>query len=141
MDGAQLGHSERGPDPAAVHGHAHGDHHHSHRSHDTCFTKVKKALGVGAFVNIAQDASRGGGAARRRRGNPFSRGVITNCKDFWCDPAPLLKPNQYGGGEALLGGGTVDYFNMYEAPPRMRTGGGGGAGGRYQRLAVEEEEI
>lgn len=133
MDGAQLNSSERGPGPTV--GHHHGRH------NDTCFNKVKKALGVGAFVNITKDAGRGGGAARRRRGNPFSRGVITNCKDFWCDPAPLLKPNKKSGGEALLGGGPVDYFKMYETPPRMRASGGSGSGGRYQRLAVEEEDI
>lgn len=141
MDGAQLNSSERGPDPATGnhgHNHAHGGHRHN----DACFTKVKKALGVGAFVNITKDAGRGGGAARRRRrGNPFSRGVITNCKDFWCDPTPLLKPNKKNGGEALLGGGPVDYFKMYETPPRMRASGGSGSGGRYQRLAAEEEDI
>lgn len=141
MDGAQLNSSERGPDPATSnhgHNHAHGGHRHN----DACFTKVKKALGVGAFVNITKDAGRGGGAARRRRrGNPFSRGVITNCKDFWCDPTPLLKPNKKNGGEALLGGGPVDYFKMYETPPRMRASGGSGSGGRYQRLAAEEEDI
>lgn len=152
MDGAQLNSSDRGPDPAVGHhGHGHGGHGHSHGhghgrggrhgGHDTCFTKVKKALGVGAFVNITKDAGRGGGSARRRRGNPFSRGVITNCKDFWCDPAPLMKPNKQSGGEALLGGGPVDYFNMYETPPRMRVSGGSGSGGRYQRLAAEEEDI
>lgn len=135
MDGSQLNSSERGPDH---HGHSHA---HGGRHNDTCFNKVKKALGVGAFVNITKDAGRSGGAARRRRGNPFSRGVITNCKDFWCDPAPLLKPNKKSGGEALLGGGPVDYFKMYETPPRMRASGGSGSGGRYQRLAVEEEDI
>lgn len=137
MDGAQLTPGHRGPDPA-VHRQGHGHGHHRPRG-DTCWTKVKKALGVGAFVNITSDR----GNASRRRGNPFSRGIITNCKDFWCDPAPLLKPSREGGGEALLGGGVVDYFNMYETPPRMRMrgGGGGGAAGRYQRLAEEEEEV
>lgn len=143
MDGAQLDSSARGPDPAAHGhgGHSHGHGGHRHHNHDTCFTKVKKALGVGAFVNITKDAGRGGSSAMRRRGNPFSRGVITNCKDFWCDPAPLLKPNKKNGGEALLGGGPVDYFNMYETPPRMRASGGSGNGGRYQRLAEDEENV
>lgn len=140
MDGAQINSSDRGPASATGHHHGHS-HAHGGRHNDTCFNKVKKALGVGAFVNITKDASRSGGAARRRRGNPFSRGVITNCKDFWCDPTPLLKPNRKKGGEALLGGGPVDYFKMYETPPRMRVSGGSGSGGRYQRLAAEEEDI
>jgi palmitoyltransferase len=68
--------------------------------------------------------------------------VLTNCSDFWCDPAPILKGNTSGSGEALLGGIGVDYYRMYETPLRMRgNSGSGDRSGRYQRLAEEEEVL
>ncbi|KAF2019413.1 hypothetical protein BU24DRAFT_386296 [Aaosphaeria arxii CBS 175.79] len=48
----------------------------------------KRLLGVDAFMATARQESHVD--SQRSRGNPFSRGVITNCKDFFCDGAPEL---------------------------------------------------
>ncbi|KAF2623633.1 hypothetical protein BU25DRAFT_442384 [Macroventuria anomochaeta] len=47
----------------------------------------KRLLGLDTFVAIALHGSNADQmrAQRQRRGNPFSRGIVTNCKDFWCD--------------------------------------------------------
>lgn len=138
MEGAQLLSTPRGPDPAAETsgGHHHPSHRHRRGGNDTCFSRMKKLLGVDVLVHTAQDARN---PARRRRGNPFSRGILTNCNDFWCDPAPVFKENVINDGEALLGGARVDYYRMYEAPPRMHAGRSDTT--RYQRIAEEEEDI
>lgn len=109
MDGAQLNDSGSGPNPAIP------QVPHSHRQREGCFATWKKLLGLDTFVATATGGLEG--ANRRRRGNPFSRGIITNCKDFWCDPAPYFGKRETG--TALLGGETVNYTRMYETPPRM----------------------
>lgn len=78
----------------------------------------KKLLGLDAFLVTASDASSAGNDRRR---NPFSRGVITNCKDFWLDPAPYFGRRTVG--EGMLGGKVVNYARMYEPPPRTSNGG------------------
>lgn len=70
-------------------------------------------------------------AARYR--NPFSRGIVTNCRDFWCDSAPYFGRRE--PGFAMLGGEVVNYNNMYEVPMRLRTGGSGTA---YRSVATED---
>ena len=67
-----------------------------------------------------------------------TRGVITNCKDFWCDGAPVFKKKE--SGFARLGGERVDYTRLYEVPKMRysRTAGGRG-GGRYEAVSAEEE--
>lgn len=92
----------------------------------------KRLLGLDTFVATALHGSQGANQARNR-GNPFSRGLITNCKDFWCDGAPLFKKKE--SGYARLGGERVDYTRMYE-PPKMRYQR---SGGRYEAVAAEEE--
>jgi len=138
MEGAQLLSASRGPDLAAETsgGHHHQSHRHRRGGNDSCFSRMKKLLGVDVLVHTAQDASN---LARRRRGNPFSRGIFTNCKDFWCDPAPVFKENVINDGEALLGGAQVDYYRMYETPPRLHAGRSDTM--RYQRIAEEEEDV
>ncbi|KAJ9660771.1 palmitoyltransferase akr1 [Neophaeococcomyces mojaviensis] len=107
---------------------------HPHPRHpDGCFTKLKKTLGVDVFFATASDASAG---KIKDRGNPFSRGVVGNCKDFWCDPAPILKSRD--NGKSYLGGEVVDYNAMYERPSLLRSRGGGGM--RYEQVAMEEED-
>ena len=98
--------------------------------HDGFLAQWKKLLGLDAFVATASDAS---SAGNRRRGNPFSRGIIVNCKDFWMDPAPYF--GRRAGGEAFLGGEPVNYARMYDTPLRTRRG----AGFRYQQLDAEED--
>lgn len=90
------------------------------------FSKCIKLLGVDTFVATAQS-----GVGFRRKGNPFSRGAITNCKDFWCDSAPYFRRRE--AGTAMLDRQVVNYMRMYETPPRMkaRRSPNGGDGGMY----------
>ena len=90
---------------------------HAYSRHDSCFTQWKQLLGLGSFVAAAQE-----GLNHHDRfslePNPFSRGLVTNCKDFWCDSEPYFgrrKP-----GTAMLDGKVIDYTTMYDIPPRTR---------------------
>lgn len=78
-----------------------------------CFAQWQKLLGLDTFIATAT-----GRSGRRKRGNPFSRGVVTNCRDFWFDPAPYLGRRE--NGAAMLDGEVVNYTRMYETPSRMR---------------------
>lgn len=111
MNGAQL--TAYSGDPSAS-GEAHG---HGHRHKQGFFAQWKKLLGLDTFLATAQDGLEG--RSRRRRGqNQFSRGIVTNCRDFWCDPAPLFGRRE--AGAAMLDGNIVNYARMYEIPPRMK---------------------
>ena len=92
------------------------DSHHPRHRHEGCFAQWKKLLGLDTFVATAS------GHATRKR-NPFSRGIIRNCKDFWCDPAPYLRRRENGSG--MLDGNVVNYTMMYEPPLRTRRRGSG----------------
>jgi hypothetical protein len=99
----------------------------------------KRLLGIDSFINTAlngsaanQPRNRGGG------GNPFSRGILTNCKDFFCDGSPLFKEKE--SGFARLGGERVDYTRLYGIP-KMRYRAGGGGNDRYEAVAGEEEAV
>jgi palmitoyltransferase len=99
--------------PPAACGHGHHNHHHAH---DGCMRNLSRLLGVDPFIETV----RGTGAAtmvNQRRKNPFSRGCITNCRDFWCDPSPLFGARD--SGAAMLGGEKVNYMDMYESPTAM----------------------
>lgn len=100
------------------------------RRPDGCLTRWKKILGLDTFMATAQDGLTDPNY-RRDRGNPFSRGIVGNCKDFWCDPAPVVGRRLNGDG--YLGGEVVNYARMYEAPLRMRNSG-------YQSVPGETEE-
>jgi palmitoyltransferase ZDHHC13/17 len=119
MEGAQLPHAANGP------GHP--------KKSEGWFAQWKKLLGLDTFVATAQSTKSGGG---RPGGNPFSRGIVTNCRDFWCDPAPIFTSRETGA--AMLGGDVVNYARMYETPPRMKASRGGG---RYQELEVEDNMV
>lgn len=109
IDEAQLNNAGMGPNPATM-----GGHRPSPRQ--GCFATWKKLLGLDTFLATAAGGLEAGN--HRRRGNPFSRGIFTNCKDFWCDPAPLFGKRE--NGVAMLDGGVVNYTKMYETPPRMK---------------------
>ncbi len=114
--GAQIGSTGLGPDPALPPpSHAPGHRHH-HKA--GCFAQWKKILGVDTFVETALDYKANKNGPRRNR-NPFSTGCIGNCKDFWCDPAPVF--GKRANGAAMLGGQIVDYTAMYETPRMMGT--------------------
>ncbi|RMZ78510.1 hypothetical protein DV737_g3817, partial [Chaetothyriales sp. CBS 132003] len=98
-----------------------------------CWAKLKRTIGLDVFLATASDASKG---KMRSNRNPFSRGVIGNCSDFWCDPAPLF--GQRRNGDAYLGGQVVNYTTMYQAPLMQYRGGGAGSAG-YEQVAHAEE--
>ncbi|KAG8531512.1 uncharacterized protein KY384_003141 [Bacidia gigantensis] len=120
MDAAQI--SDTGPSSAA------SGVTHQRRPSKSWFGWWKTLLGLDSFVATAS------GKATKRR-NPFSRGLITNCKDFWCDSAPYLTMRENGSG--TLDGESVNYVMMYEPPLRQRTREGG-SGGVYHNIDVED---
>ena len=130
LAGAQLGGPGQGPNLALPPTHAHGGHNHHHKA--GCFAQWKKILGVDTFVETAFHGSEGGNNRPRRNRNPFSRGVIANCKDFWCDPAPVFGKRE--NGAAMLGGNMVNYTQMYETPSRMDPRGSGDTSGAYESV-------
>lgn len=123
--GAQIGGSGSGPDPALP---GHGHHHHK----EGCFAQWKKILGVDTFVETVQTGNK---PSSRRNRNAFSNGCITNCKDFWCDPAPVFGRRE--NGSAMLGGQPIDYTAIYETPRLMTTRSRGG-GGAYESLGTDD---
>ena len=128
MDGAQLNTTGRGPNPTILGAHR------PHGKKEGCFFQWKKLLGLDTFVAAAT----GGDGRLRKRGNPFSRGIVTNCKDFWCDPAPIFRKRE--NGVAMLDGQVVNYSQMYEMPPKMkvRRPRQDGNGGTYHSVGTED---
>jgi palmitoyltransferase ZDHHC13/17 len=107
------------------------------RQRHGCFKQWKRLLGLDTFLATAQA---GFGDRRRssRQKNPFSRGIITNCRDFWGDPAPIFGKRE--PGLAMLGGEVVNYYRMYETPLRMHSSSRGGSEATYRSLAGEDPE-
>ena len=134
--GAGIDPSSRGPDPAAAAAAATAPSISSVRMDEGWWGKAKKLLGVDVFWKTAQA---GGGAGRRER-NPYSVGLIGNCKDFWGGSSPPWKPPMEGrlAVEGLLGGGLVDWAGIYETPRLMRMGRSSGGGHRAAIDAGEE---
>lgn len=126
--GAQLGNGGRGPDPVLPPTHAP----HSH-NHGGCFAQWKKILGVDTFVETAMHGYEGNRPRRNR--NPFSAGCVQNCKDFWCDPAPIFGVRE--NGSAMLGGERINYTMIYETPMLHRRRGGDNSGG-YHSVAADD---
>ena len=106
--------------------------------HQSIWDQWKRLLGIDSFV---QTALHGSQADQRRRvgGNPWSRGVVTNCKDFWCDGSPLFKGRESGYGR--LGGSRVDYTRLYEIPKMKYARSGGGDGGQYEAVSAQDEQV
>jgi len=131
MAGAQLG-----PDGTRALTSAHAPGHHHHKT--GCFARWKKILGVDTFVETALHGYEGSAGRPRRNRNPFSRGYWNNCKDFWCDPAPIFGKRE--NGAAMLGGDVINYTTMYETPLGIgtRTRQGRDAGGSYQSVAADD---
>lgn len=122
------------------HGHSHGHGGHGH-SHNGGFLKQwSKILGVDTFIETATGRGAASGSpSKRRNKNPYSRGCITNCKDFWCDPAPMF--GQRETGSAMLGGQAVNYTDMYESPRLMEATARrkrNNDGAAYEAVAAEE---
>lgn len=121
--------------PAAGGGHGHGHGHGHHHARKGGFLgQWMGLLGLDTFFATAQGRS-------TRQKNPFSRGLVTNCRDFWLDSAPVFRTRKPGSG--MLDGEVVDYYKMYEPPLRMSHGGGSSSrsgGGNYVSVAGDEPE-
>ena len=129
MEGAQLSNVGMGPNPAVPSG--------QHQHKEGYFSQWKKLLGLDTFIATAIGGSEGANRSRRR-GNPYSRGILTNCKDFWCDPAPYFGKRETGS--AMLDGEPVNYTRMYETPMRrkLRRLPRDGDGGTYHSVGSED---
>jgi palmitoyltransferase len=96
-------------DPHAGHNHGPGGHKHGP------LDAWKRLLGVDTFMAVAvqgRGAKQGPRSAVLR--NPFSRGFLTNCSDFWVSGEPWFASQEQGA--ARLGGERVNYTDMYEVP-------------------------
>lgn len=135
LDGAQITDSGAGPD-AAGHGHAHG-HKHKQRKQEGCLSRWGKILGIDTFIAIAFQGYKGHKENKQHqhtpKQNPFTRGMLRNCQDFWMD-GPIFGRKE--SNKALLGGQVVDYANMYDIPR-----GGMQYRGGYESVATAEEEV
>lgn len=132
LDAAGLSSAGQGPNPTLS---RRGAHHHGHGGRG-CFQQLKTLLGIDAFFMTARDGFKDDRRSSRPR-NPFSRGIVVNCRDFWCDPAPYFGERE--SGSAMLDGEIVNYNRMYETL-RMHTGRRGGLGSAYRSLASEDPE-
>ncbi|TLD19690.1 hypothetical protein PspLS_09407 [Pyricularia sp. CBS 133598] len=118
---------------------AEGGHSHGHKhKHGGCLKQWGRMLGVDAFIETAtgRGAAAGGDNKKKRRKNPYSRGCATNCRDFWCDPAPVFGRRETGAG--MLGGQVVNWTQVYESPTAMQSTVGGRRRGGYEAVAGEE---
>lgn len=125
LDAAGLSSAGQGPNPALAHGPS---------RRRGCLQQWSSLLGVDAFFATARDGLRDTPRAVRPK-NPFSRGIFTNCRDFWCDSGAYFGKRESGVG--MLGGEVVNYYQMYENPMRMHTGGRE-AGGVYYSVASDD---
>lgn len=143
------------PTLAAAHGHnppsgsdggAHAGHAHGHKHKGGFLSQWSRLLGVDTFIETAtgrgaataSKSSSNAAARKKARKNPYSRGVLTNCRDFWCDPAPVF--GRRDNGAAIIGGQPINWTDVYETPRAMDFGSGAGrrrAGG-YEAVAVDE---
>lgn len=124
LDAAGLSASGQGPNPALGQG--------GHRHRGGCLKQWSSLLGFDTFFATAREGLRDGPRAARPK-NPFSRGIATNCRDFWCDPAPYFGKRE--PGSAMLGGEIVNYNRMYESPSRMH------GSGDYRSVAYEDDVV
>ncbi|KAI9842619.1 MAG: palmitoyltransferase akr1 [Thelocarpon superellum] len=131
LEGAGLASPGGGPEGMA---HAHPHPHH----HEGYFARWKKLLGLDTFVATAVSGYHGRHQRQRNR-NPFSRGIMTNCQDFLCDPAPLFGPRETGA--AMLGGERVNYTKLYETPSRMRMTATPSVTERGAYQSIDEDEM
>lgn len=97
-----------------------------------CLTQWSKLLGLDTFITVAFQGYKGSQQSkaerqRSKKSNPFSRGVLRNCQDFWMD-GPFFRRKE-DACLGMLGGKAVDYGLLYEAP-----GGGMSYRGGYEAV-------
>lgn len=120
-------------EPQDADGHGHG---HSHRHKDGWLKNWARLLGVDPFIETVRGRGAATGKNKRKKKNPYSRGCMSNCKDFWCDPQPFFGQREPGMG--MLGGEHVNYTSIYESPSLMEPTRGRRRGG-YEQVTGEEE--
>ncbi|GFP51907.1 palmitoyltransferase AKR1 [Trichoderma asperellum] len=120
--------------PGGAHaGHGHG---HGHKHKGGLIKQWSQLLGVDPFIETITGRGAATTKNKRKKKNPYSRGCVTNCKDFWCDSAPIF--GQRETGQASLGGSKIDYTAMYETPTLMSITG---IRTRGDYEAVQTEEV
>lgn len=110
---------------------------HGH-NHDRGFLKQwSRILGVDTFIETATGRGAATGKTLRKKKNPYSKGYVQNCRDFWCDPAPVFGRRETG--DAMLGGQKINWTEMYESQALMDVTGGRRRGrSGYESVADEE---
>ncbi|KAK2616550.1 palmitoyltransferase akr1 [Conoideocrella luteorostrata] len=108
---------------------------HGTRNRGGMLKQWSRILGVDPFIETITGRGAATGKNKRKKKNPYSRGCVSNCKDFWCDPAPVF--GQRENGTAVLGGSKVDYTVMYESPTLMRLTGMR-TRGAYEAVGTED---
>jgi len=90
---------------------------------ESCFGQWKRLLGVDTFVATALHGSRAQEVLAQRRENPFTKGVVRNCADFWFDGeggsgggAMSMFGATKEAGMGSLGGVKVDYRKLFDLP-------------------------
>ena len=124
------------PDHPTLGGGGDGGAAHNHKHKDGMLKQWSRTLGVDPFIETITGRGAATGKGRRRKKNPYSRGCVANCKDFWCDPAPMF--GQRENGTAVLGGDSIDYTAVYESPALMRLAGMRDRGG-YEAVQAEDD--
>lgn len=114
-DGAQIGPNGGGPLPPGQHSHA---RRHAKKS-GGCLSQWSRILGIDTFLTIAfqgynRHKSTKTEQHRAKRSNPFSRGIIRNCIDFWSDGSVFGRKEV--SCRAKLGGQEVNYASLYDVP-------------------------
>ncbi|KAK5118504.1 hypothetical protein LTR62_003019 [Meristemomyces frigidus] len=137
-EGAQVD----GPEAVSMNSqHGHHNHHHAAKKKTGLFTSCSQLLGLDTFLTIAFQGYKGSQTpherARQRKPNPWTRGVLRNCQDFWLDGPVFVRKEQ--GTMAMLGGEVVDYAVVYDVPRRGQGAMGYRRGG-YDGVAQEEGE-
>ncbi|GIZ43951.1 hypothetical protein CKM354_000716000 [Cercospora kikuchii] len=130
VESAQLDSSGGGPNPTG--------HGHKLKKKEGFLTRCGKMIGADVFIAIAFSGYKGHKNKKQKqskRTNPFTRGILRNCQDFWMDgPVFGRKPINKG----LLNGEVVDYAIMYDVP----RGGMNYRRGGYEEVAtVDTEEV
>ena len=108
-----------------------------HRHRQGFLKQWSRILGVDTFIETATGRSAATAKKQRKKKNPYSRGYVQNCKDFWFDPAPVFGRRETG--EALLGGQKVNWTEAYESPALMSAGLGGRRRGGYESIAGDDQ--
>lgn len=127
LEGASLDGPASGPPAASGH---------NHPPKQGFWKQWKTLLGLDTVLATAMYGSRAEEVMAIQRRNPWTRGVVTNCSDFFCDEAPIFGRRKDGHG--MLGGAPIDWTTTYEVPRRETMTARGRFGG-YESVRGEEE--